>query len=74
MSGLVVVVSQTGCSSGPWRYGHMSTVSTRGVRAVTLLPSLGGSLATWPIAIILMPVERIRSTGGASLTTGSCPM
>ncbi|KDP27068.1 hypothetical protein JCGZ_22082 [Jatropha curcas] len=56
------------------KYGHTSTVSIRVVRAVTLLPSLGGFLITWPIAITLMPVARILSTSGASLTTGSCPM
>ncbi|KDP25891.1 hypothetical protein JCGZ_23739 [Jatropha curcas] len=56
------------------RYGHTSTVSIRVVRAVTLLPSLGGFLVIWPIAITLMPVARILSIGGASLTTESCPM
>ncbi|KDP30354.1 hypothetical protein JCGZ_18187 [Jatropha curcas] len=57
MSGPVVVVSRTGCSSGLWRYGLMSTASTRAVRAVILRSGLGGFLATWPTAIILMPAR-----------------
>ncbi|KDP36684.1 hypothetical protein JCGZ_07902 [Jatropha curcas] len=43
------------------RYGHTSIVSTQGVRAVTLLPSLGGSLVIWPIVIILEDPEYQRS-------------
>ncbi|KDP33248.1 hypothetical protein JCGZ_13558 [Jatropha curcas] len=74
MSGPVVAVSRTGCSSGLWRCGLTSTASTRAVRAVTLLSSPGGFLAIWPTAIILMPVVRIPSTSGASLMTGSCLM
>ncbi|KDP33245.1 hypothetical protein JCGZ_13517 [Jatropha curcas] len=70
----MVAVSQTGYSSGPWRYGPTSTVSTPGVRAATRLSSPGGFPAIWPTAITLMPVARIPSTGGASLTTGSCLM
>ncbi|KDP21726.1 hypothetical protein JCGZ_03609 [Jatropha curcas] len=69
MSGPVVAVSRTRCSSGLWRYGPMSTVFTRAVRAVTLRSSPGGFLAIWPTAITLMPVARIPSIGGASLMT-----
>ncbi|KDP42358.1 hypothetical protein JCGZ_02873 [Jatropha curcas] len=55
MSGPVVVVSRTSCSSGIWRYGPMSTVSIRAVRAATLPLSPGGFLAIWLTATTLMP-------------------
>ncbi|KDP34336.1 hypothetical protein JCGZ_11219 [Jatropha curcas] len=72
MYGLVVAVSQTGSSFGHWRYGLTSTASTQAVRAVTLQLILGGSLDIWRTATIPMPVTRIPSTGGASLTIGRC--
>ncbi|KDP45943.1 hypothetical protein JCGZ_11846 [Jatropha curcas] len=53
-----------------WAY----ELSIQAVRVATLLLSLGGSLVIWPIVTILMPVARIPSTGGASLTTGRCLM
>ncbi|KDP20264.1 hypothetical protein JCGZ_08640 [Jatropha curcas] len=74
MSGPVVAVSRTGCSSGLWSYGPMSTASIRAVRVVTLPSRPGGFLAIWPIAITHTPVARIPSIGGASLMTGSCHM
>ncbi|KDP24961.1 hypothetical protein JCGZ_24435 [Jatropha curcas] len=74
MSGPVVAVSRTGYSSGLWRCGLTSTAFILAVLAVTHPSSLGGFLATCPTAITLMPVARIRSTGGASLTIGSCPI
>ncbi|KDP44621.1 hypothetical protein JCGZ_19763 [Jatropha curcas] len=66
-----VVVSLTGSSSAHSRYGHMSIRSILGVLRVILLLRLDGFPDIWFTAIILTPFWRIRTTGGATLMTGS---